>query len=157
MFNRLVDNLSAEAQGRQLAIASREGAANYRVRGYLAAQVIRGRTHISWVWDVYDGDKLRTLRITGEEPAAAAAPTRGASPTRRCCAGSPAPAWTGSRPSGQSGRSGGRPRSGDRRSRASPRPGRPRRRRSPTRDRAAEKLAPFGHPLNRFETAALTG
>ena len=67
VFNRLVDNLSAEAQGRQLAIASREGAANYRVRGYLAAQVIRGRTHISWVWDVYDDDKLRALRITGEE------------------------------------------------------------------------------------------
>ena len=67
MFNRLVDNLSAEAQGRQLAIASREGAANYRVRGYLAAQVIRGRTHISWVWDVYDDDRLRALRIVGEE------------------------------------------------------------------------------------------
>jgi hypothetical protein len=69
VFNRLVDNLSGEAQGRALAIASREGAANYRVRGYLAAQVIRGRTHISWVWDVYDDDKLRTLRITGEEAA----------------------------------------------------------------------------------------
>src|SRR5262245_8739736 len=68
VFNRLVDNLSTEAQGRQLAIASREGAANYRVRGYVAAQVIRGRTHISWVWDVYDDDKLRALRITGEEP-----------------------------------------------------------------------------------------
>jgi len=38
------------------------------VRGYMAAQVIRGRTHVSWVWDVYDGGaKLRTLRITGEE------------------------------------------------------------------------------------------
>jgi hypothetical protein len=67
VFNRIVDNLSAEAQARQLAIASREGAANYRVRGYLAAQVIRGRTHISWVWDVYDDDKLRALRIVGEE------------------------------------------------------------------------------------------
>jgi hypothetical protein len=67
VFNRLVDNISTEAQGRALAIASREGAANYRVRGYLAAQVIKGRTHISWVWDVYDDDKLRTLRITGEE------------------------------------------------------------------------------------------
>ena len=67
MFNRLVDNISTEAQTRNLAIASREGAASYRVRGYLAAQVIRGRTHISWVWDVYDDDKLRTLRITGEE------------------------------------------------------------------------------------------
>jgi hypothetical protein len=67
IFNRLVDTLSAEAQARNLAIASREGAANYRVRGYLAAQVIRGRTHISWVWDVYDDDRLRALRITGEE------------------------------------------------------------------------------------------
>lgn len=67
VFNKLVDDLSTEAQSRNLAIASREGAANYRVRGYLAAQVLRGRTHISWVWDVYDGDKLRTLRITGEE------------------------------------------------------------------------------------------
>jgi hypothetical protein len=66
-FNRLVDNLSSEAMARNLSIASREGAANYRVRGYLAAQVIRGRTHISWVWDVYDDDKLRALRITGEE------------------------------------------------------------------------------------------
>lgn len=67
VFNALVDDLSGEAQSRNLAIASREGAANYRVRGYLAAQVIRGRTHISWVWDVYDGDRLRSLRITGEE------------------------------------------------------------------------------------------
>jgi hypothetical protein len=67
VFNTLVDNLSGEAQSRNLAIASREGASNYRVRGYMAAQVIRGRTHISWVWDVYDGDRLRALRITGEE------------------------------------------------------------------------------------------
>ena len=67
VFNRLVDNLSSEAQSRNLAIASRAGAANYRVRGYLAAQVVRGRTHISWVWDVYDDDKLRALRIVGEE------------------------------------------------------------------------------------------
>ena len=68
VFNKLVDDLSTEAQSRNLAIASREGAANYRVRGYLAAQVIRGRTHVSWVWDVYDGGaKLRTLRISGEE------------------------------------------------------------------------------------------
>jgi hypothetical protein len=67
VFNRLVDNLTAEAQARSLSIASREGAATYRVRGYLAAQVVRGRTHVSWVWDIYDDDKFRALRITGEE------------------------------------------------------------------------------------------
>jgi len=67
VFNRLVDSISSEAQQRAIAIASREGSANYRVRGYLAAQVIRGRTHISWVWDVYDDVKVRALRIRGEE------------------------------------------------------------------------------------------
>lgn len=70
VFNRLVDNISAEAQQRQVAIASREGSANFRVRGYLAAQVIHGRTHISWVWDVYDDVKVRALRIRGEEAGA---------------------------------------------------------------------------------------
>src|SRR5947208_754623 len=67
VFNRLVDNISTEAQQRAVAIASREGTANYRVRGYLAAQVVRGRTHISWVWDIYDDVKVRALRIRGEE------------------------------------------------------------------------------------------
>ena len=67
IFDRLVQNLSAEAEARQIAVVSREGRSNYRVRGYLAAQVVRGRTHIAWVWDVYDDDRLRTLRITGEE------------------------------------------------------------------------------------------
>ena len=67
VFNRLVDNLSSEAEAHQIAIVSREGRSQYRVRGYLAAQVVRGRTHIAWVWDVYDDDRLRTLRITGEE------------------------------------------------------------------------------------------
>ena len=67
VFNKLVDDLSVEAQSRNLAIASREGGANYRIRGYMAAQVLRGRTHVSWVWDIYDGDRLRALRITGEE------------------------------------------------------------------------------------------
>ena len=67
VFNRLVDNISSEAQQRAVAIASREGSASYRVRGYLAAQVVRGRTHISWVWDVYDDVKVRALRIRGEE------------------------------------------------------------------------------------------
>ena len=96
MFNSLVEKLSTEGQTRNLAIASREGASNYRVRGYLAAQVVRGRTHISWVWDVYDDDKLRTLRITGEEAGRGARAIRGALPMNRCCGGSRARAWTSS-------------------------------------------------------------
>jgi len=39
------------------------------VRSYLSAQVSRGRTIIAWVWDVYDRDQQRALRLVGEEPA----------------------------------------------------------------------------------------
>ena len=61
------DDLNDEAQTRQLAVMSREQPSAYRVRGYLAAAGRpTARTTISWVWDVYDGDKQRALRITGE-------------------------------------------------------------------------------------------
>ena len=39
------------------------------MRFYLSAQVVRGRTMIAWVWDVYDGSQQRALRLSGEEPA----------------------------------------------------------------------------------------
>jgi hypothetical protein len=69
MFHKLVHNLEQEAQTRRLAVVSREGFSQYRVRGYLAAHIARGRTSIAWVWDVYDSDQRRILRITGEEAA----------------------------------------------------------------------------------------
>lgn len=72
VFERFVEALNAEAQGRALPIASREGAATYRVRAYLAAQTVRGRTSIAWVFDVYDAGQQRMLRLTGDEPAAQA-------------------------------------------------------------------------------------
>ena len=69
VFQQFVEALNAEAQGRALPIASREGAATYRVRAYLAAQTVRGRTSIAWVFDVYDASQQRTLRLAGDEPA----------------------------------------------------------------------------------------
>ena len=64
-----VNVLDGESKLRNLSIVSREAAASYRVRSYLSAQIVRGRTTIAWVWDVYDRDQQRTLRLTGEEPA----------------------------------------------------------------------------------------
>jgi hypothetical protein len=61
--------LDSESKLRHLSIVSREGAASYRVRSYLSAQVDHGRTTIAWVWDVYDRDQQRALRLSGEEPA----------------------------------------------------------------------------------------
>jgi len=69
VFQNLVTTLSAEATARQVRVVSRAGQPAYRIRGYLAAIVAGGRSHISWVWDVYDADKRRVLRISGEEAA----------------------------------------------------------------------------------------
>src|SRR3981081_3402008 len=69
VFDRMVGVMDSESKLRNLSIVSREGSASYRVRSYLAAQVSRGRTVIAWVWDVYDRDQQRALRLSGEEPA----------------------------------------------------------------------------------------
>jgi hypothetical protein len=66
-FQRLVNNLNDEAQSRRLAVISREQSSAYRVRGYLAASVTKRQTTVSWVWDVFDQDEHRALRISGEE------------------------------------------------------------------------------------------
>lgn len=71
VFRKLVASLNDEAGARQIAVVSRSGPATYRVRGYVSALVERDKTTFAWVWDVYDTDKRRTLRITGEEQAAA--------------------------------------------------------------------------------------
>jgi hypothetical protein len=68
-FHKLVQDLNDEAQARRLAVISRESPSAYRVRGYLAANVDQGGTTISWVWDVFDNDERRALRISGEETA----------------------------------------------------------------------------------------
>lgn len=68
VFDRMVSVLDSESKLRNLSVVSREGGAAYRVRSYLAAQVVRGKTVISWVWDVYDSNQQRALRLSGEEP-----------------------------------------------------------------------------------------
>jgi hypothetical protein len=69
VFDRMVNLLDSESKLRNVAIVSRDGSAAYHIRSYLAAQVSRGRTTIAWVWDVYDRDQQRAIRLSGEEPA----------------------------------------------------------------------------------------
>src|SRR5499426_2350338 len=68
-FQKLVGDLNEEAQTRRLAVISREQSSAYRVRGYLAVKVTKHQTTVSWVWDVFDQDEHRVLRISGEETA----------------------------------------------------------------------------------------
>ncbi len=68
IFRKYVQSISDEANARQMAIVSREAPAQFRVRGYLATLVEKRRgTVVSWVWDVYDIDQQRAVRLTGEE------------------------------------------------------------------------------------------
>jgi hypothetical protein len=70
VFDRMVGVLDSESKLRNLIVVSREGSATYRVRSYLAAQISHGgKATIAWVWDVYDRDQQRALRLSGEEPA----------------------------------------------------------------------------------------
>ena len=69
VFDRMVSVLDTESKLRNLSIVSREGGASYRVRSYLSAQVVRGKTMIAWVWDVYDNNQQRALRLSGAEQA----------------------------------------------------------------------------------------
>jgi hypothetical protein len=69
VFERMVNLLDSESKLRNLAVVSRDGSASYRIKSYLAAQVSRGRATIAWVWDVYDRDQQRAIRLSGEEPA----------------------------------------------------------------------------------------
>src|SRR5215218_6866699 len=68
VFDRMVSVIDSESKLRNLSIVSREGGASYRVRSYLSAQVVRGKTVIAWVWDVYDNNQQRALRLSGTEP-----------------------------------------------------------------------------------------
>ena len=68
-FRKLVQNLNDEAQSRRLAVTSREQASAYRVRGYLAIKLTKQQTTVTWVWDVFDQNEQRALRISGEETA----------------------------------------------------------------------------------------
>ena len=69
VFDRMVSVLDSESKLRNLSVVSRQDQASYRVKSYLAAEVNHGRTTIAWVWDVYDRDQQRALRLSGEEPA----------------------------------------------------------------------------------------
>ena len=69
VFNKLVNKLSDEAEARQVPVVTREGFAPYRVRGYTAVGVHKGQAIVSWVWDIYDAQSARVMRLSGQEKA----------------------------------------------------------------------------------------
>jgi hypothetical protein len=76
VFRKLVAQLNQEAASRQVAVVSREQPAQYRIRGYVAAHTQGKRSTIVWVWDIYNVERQRTMRLSGE--VAGASPERNA-------------------------------------------------------------------------------
>ncbi len=76
VFRKLVAQLDQEASARQVTVVSRDQPAQYRVRGYMAAHTQGKRSTIVWVLDIYNVDRQRTMRLSGE--VAGAAPDRNA-------------------------------------------------------------------------------
>jgi hypothetical protein len=71
LFRKLVAQLGEEASAQRVTMVSRQAPAQYRIRGYLAAHVQGKKTTITWVWDVFDADHERAVRLSGEVPGAA--------------------------------------------------------------------------------------
>jgi hypothetical protein len=70
LFRKLVAQLGEEASAYRIAMVSRQAPAQYRIRGYLAAHVQGKKTTITWVWDVFDAEQERAIRLSGEVPGA---------------------------------------------------------------------------------------
>ncbi|OYX13937.1 MAG: hypothetical protein B7Z15_05620 [Rhizobiales bacterium 32-66-8] len=68
-FEQLVGQLTTQAQVQQVSVVSRAEPAAYRVRGYLAVHVEKTKTSVAYAWDVFDANKQRVARVTGEEVA----------------------------------------------------------------------------------------
>jgi hypothetical protein len=67
VFQRLVAQLTSEAEARKLPVVSRSNPGAWRVRLYLAAHVKKKQATISWVGDVFDTRYDRVFRVAGEE------------------------------------------------------------------------------------------
>jgi hypothetical protein len=68
VFERLVAQLTKEAEARKLPVVSRANQDAWRVRLYLAAHLQKKQAVISWVGDVFDTSYDRAFRVSGEEP-----------------------------------------------------------------------------------------
>jgi len=67
VFERLVAQLTREAEARKLPVVSRGDPNAWRVRLYVAAHYQRRQATISWVGDVFDTRYNRAFRVSGAE------------------------------------------------------------------------------------------
>jgi hypothetical protein len=67
--SRLSSAIAQQAARRDIIIVGIDGKPRYQMRGYVSAQPgANGTIELAWVFDVYDGQRKRAQRISGQEP-----------------------------------------------------------------------------------------
>lgn len=69
VFDRYVRKLNDEAEARKVPVVTREGFAPYRIKGYVSVWTRGRQATVSWVWEVFNSQGERVLRMSGDEPA----------------------------------------------------------------------------------------
>jgi hypothetical protein len=69
VFERYVRKLNDEAEARKVPVVTREGFAPYRIKGYVSVWTRGRQATMSWVWEVFNSQGERVLRIAGDEQA----------------------------------------------------------------------------------------
>jgi hypothetical protein len=67
VISRLSVAMSQQAARRDIAIVGIDGKPRYQVRGYLSAHVDGGEGQLSWAFDIFDAQKKRARRVSGQE------------------------------------------------------------------------------------------
>jgi hypothetical protein len=67
VISRLSLAMSQQAARRDITIVGIDGKPRYQVRGYLSAHVDGGDGQLSWAFDIYDAQKKRARRVSGQE------------------------------------------------------------------------------------------
>jgi hypothetical protein len=72
VFDRYVRKLNEEAEAKKVPVVTREGFAPYRIKGYASVWTKGRQATMSWVWEVFDSNGERVIRIAGDEKAGSA-------------------------------------------------------------------------------------
>lgn len=67
VFDRYVRKLNDEAEAKRVPVVTREGFAPYRIKGYVSLWTRKREATMSWVWEVFDAEGQRVMRISGDE------------------------------------------------------------------------------------------
>jgi hypothetical protein len=67
VFDRYVRKLNDEAEASRVPVVTREGFAPYRIKGYVSVWTRKRETTMSWVWEVFDAEGQRVIRLSGDE------------------------------------------------------------------------------------------